>query len=192
MEDPKDTGPGSVVARADALMQRRRQNAARSGEIEEVPVLTDVVDPDDDLPVLTVMEEISIEAPAEVPAEIPAQAPDEAPPEAPAEIPAAAPDDVPAEALVTAPTTAPAEASAEEAPPPTLDHDLMAVLAHELTRRVHQRLAAELPSLVEAALQSTLADLTRELRSGIEETAEGAIRDFLNDGARLAKLHQKR
>lgn len=144
MDDPKDTGSSSVVARADALMQRRRQSSApRSPESEELPVLTEVIDPDEDLPVLTEEEEfIADETPA--------------------------------------------------AEPPALDPAVLDILAHELTRRVHERLAAELPSLVEAALQSTLAELTRELRVGIEETTEAAIRDFLAERERLAKLQQQR
>lgn len=145
MDDPKDTGPSSVVARADALMQRRRQaSGPRPPESEELPVLTEVVDLDEDLPVLTEeAEELIMDEPPE-----------------------------------------PA--------PPALDPAVLDLLAHELTRRLRQRLAAELPSLVEAALQSTLAELTRELREGITETTEAAIRDFLADEReRLAKLEQQ-
>lgn len=79
---------------------------------------------------------------------------------------------------------------AREAPMPVLDPDLVEALAHELTRRVHERLAAEIPSLVEAALQSVLGDLTQILQEGIEETSEGAIRDFLGDHDRLARLRR--
>ena len=43
--------PSPILARADALMQRRRQSP---GEIDDIPVLTDSVAlPDDDIPVLT-------------------------------------------------------------------------------------------------------------------------------------------
>lgn len=41
--------PSPILARADALMQRRHLAA---GDSEEVPVLTDVIDIDDDIPVL--------------------------------------------------------------------------------------------------------------------------------------------
>jgi hypothetical protein len=145
MDEAKDTGPGSVVARADALMQRRRQASGQApAEAEEVPVLTEVVDPDEDLPVLT--EE--------------------------------------AEELVMDEPAAPAQ--------PLLDPAVLDLLAQELTHRLRQRLAAELPSLVEAALQSTLAELTRELKEGITETTEAAIRDFLADEReRLAKQQQR-
>ena len=70
----------------------------------------------------------------------------------------------------------------EQAPPsPSLDPALFDRMAKELTRRVHDRLAAELPILVEAALQSTLAALTHELKNGLTETTEAAICDFLNE-----------
>jgi len=46
-----DLNPSPVLARADALMQRRRQNAA--GEFEDFPVLTEVISPDDDIPILS-------------------------------------------------------------------------------------------------------------------------------------------
>ena len=44
--------PSPILARADALMQRRRQNSAES---DEIPVLTDALD-DDDIPILLVAE----------------------------------------------------------------------------------------------------------------------------------------
>lgn len=65
--------------------------------------------------------------------------------------------------------------------PAGLDPVVFDRMAEELTRHVHNRLAAELPSLVEAALQSTLSALTRELEAGLTETTEAAIRDFLNE-----------
>lgn len=65
-------------------------------------------------------------------------------------------------------------APATSLPPQQLDQ-----LTQELTRRIHDRLSAELPSLVEAALQSVLPELTRELENGLGEIAEEAIRDFL-------------
>lgn len=46
MDEPDPPPPSSILARADALMQRRRG----AGEAEDLPVLTDVVPPDDDLP----------------------------------------------------------------------------------------------------------------------------------------------
>lgn len=41
--------PSPILARADALMQRRHLNA---GDAEEVPVLTDAIDAEEDIPVL--------------------------------------------------------------------------------------------------------------------------------------------
>jgi len=132
-ERPIDALAGNaVLARANALMQRRRpQN-------EDVPVLTEAV-PDSDLPVLT--------------------------------------------AVVTEEEAAAPIASA---PLPRLDPAVFDRMAQELTRRVHDRLAAELPSLVEAALNSILTDLTRELESGLTETTEAAIRDFLDEHKKQA------
>ena len=48
--------PSPILARADALMQRRRQIT----EIDDVPVLTDAIDDEDDIPVL-----IDAEAPVQ-------------------------------------------------------------------------------------------------------------------------------
>ena len=45
--------PSPIIARADALMHRRRQT---DSELDDVPVLTDSVDEFDDIPVLTEVE----------------------------------------------------------------------------------------------------------------------------------------
>ena len=42
--------PSPILARADALMQRRRQGEA--GALDDVPILTDTVETDEALPVL--------------------------------------------------------------------------------------------------------------------------------------------
>lgn len=42
--------PSPILARADALMQRRRQG--ETGPLDDVPVLTDTVEADDEPPVL--------------------------------------------------------------------------------------------------------------------------------------------
>ncbi|OQA33432.1 MAG: hypothetical protein BWY57_01195 [Betaproteobacteria bacterium ADurb.Bin341] len=121
----------SVVARADALMQRRRPQPARPPPDQDLPVLTEaVLGPEDDLPVLTVIASGEL---------------------------------------------------TEMAPQSRLDPALLEKLAQELTRRVHDRLAAELPSLVEAALQTSIAGLSRELEQGLIETTEAAIRDFIDE-----------
>ncbi|MGE5387006.1 MAG: hypothetical protein ACM3SV_14075 [Betaproteobacteria bacterium] len=120
----------SVVARADALMQRRLAHTATPLPALELPVLTEAIpDLEDGLPILT-------------------QVADER------------------------------ESSAQP------DPELMERLLQEFTRRVHKRIAAELPSLVEAALQVALSDLSRELQQGLTETTEGAIRDFLQEQRR--------
>ena len=45
-----------ILARADALMQRRRQN---SPEPDDVPLLTDAISPEDEIPLL-----VDVETPA--------------------------------------------------------------------------------------------------------------------------------
>ncbi|MGE5492520.1 MAG: hypothetical protein ACM31P_14660 [Actinomycetota bacterium] len=148
MDDLDDSNLSSVVARADALMQRRRQAATPAAE--ELPVLTEVVDPDADLPVLTLEDAV--------------------------EIPAAE-----TEAAVPPPPS-------EPAPP---DPAVLEILAHELARRLGERLTAEIPVLVEAAVQSLLPGLTQELRRGLADTTEEAIRDFLAERERLAKIQRR-
>lgn len=81
--------PSPIIARADALMQRRRQNLA---EPDEVPVLVDALD-DDDIPILLQVDTPAEPAPAE---EVPVPpAADDHPP-APSD-PAAEPDVIAAE-----------------------------------------------------------------------------------------------
>lgn len=64
---------------------------------------------------------------------------------------------------------------------PKFDPILLDKLAKEFTRRVHDRLEAELPVLVEAALQTIIVGLSRELEQGLIETTEAAIRDFIDE-----------
>ncbi len=113
--------PSPILARADALMQRRRQGG---GELDEIPVLTDTVDNDDDIPVL-------------LDAEIPA--------------PVVEPEAKPEPA---------GEVAEETLPPPAFDTAVRDALAHELARRVEQRLVAELPRLIESTLRDFLAEQT--------------------------------
>jgi len=131
MSDQDFSAGDSVVARADALMQRRRSQPVRPPSNNDLPVLTEaVLGPDDDLPVLTVIESGEL---------------------------------------------------TEAAPPSGPDPALLENMAQELTRRVHDQISAELPSLVEAALQTAIAGLSRELEQGLIETTEAAIRDFINE-----------
>ncbi|HRE16908.1 MAG TPA: hypothetical protein PLW86_07540 [Rhodocyclaceae bacterium] len=135
---PKDALAGtSVVARADALMQRRR--AQQASEPDDVPILTEAVTlPElEDFPVLTAIDS------------------DQTPPAAP---------------------PAPSQ--------PLPDQPVPDQLAQELTRTITARLNAELPHLVHIALQETLAHVEQELRNGIREATEAALRDFLNEQSR--------
>lgn len=117
--------PSPILARADALMQRRRQGG---GELDEIPVLTDTVDNDDDIPVL-------------LDAEIPA----------PVVEPDAEPDTEIAPEQIN-------DIAEETLPPPAFDTAVRDALAHELARRVEQRLVAELPRLIESTLRDFLAE----------------------------------
>ena len=132
---PDALNPGPVIARADALMQRGRQNAA--GDFEDVPVLTDVVAPDDDIPVVT-------------------------------------------------DTAAPPADAADDIGPAVLK-----ILADELAEQVRAKLAAEIPSLVEASLHTLLANLTADLQQGVSETTEHALRDFIAQREKLARQQQR-
>ena len=114
-----------ILARADALMKRRRQNSV---EVDDVPLLTDAISPDDDIPLLL----------------------DIVPPAPLAEIaPAAEPE-------VT--TVAAVEAPAEPAPSLAFEGEMLDIVAHELARRVHERLAAELPGIIETTIRDFLAE----------------------------------
>lgn len=67
------------------------------------------------------------------------------------------------------------EMPADGAPRDRFDATLAARLASEFAHTLERRLAAELPSLVEASL----AVLEADLRRGILDTADSAIKDFL-------------
>lgn len=135
--------PSPILARADALMHRKRQPEA---EFDDLPILTDAIDDEDDIPVLI------DEAPSAT-----EEAPLPATPLQPDSAPVAANTAV-LEAL--APGTSDTFAAQEEiirAPGPT-DTELREQLASELARRVEQRLAAELPRIIESTLRDFLAE----------------------------------
>jgi len=131
--------PSPILARADALMHRKRQN---DSELDDVPVLTDAID-DDDIPVLFDAENTQA-------------------------IDVAGIEEWPAEEVAETVAEAPAEHSAALAPPeeaappvaaaPTLDPGLRDLLVHELARRVEQRLSAELPRIIESTVSDFLAE----------------------------------
>lgn len=120
--------PSPILARADALMQRRRQSP---GESDDIPVLTDsILSSDDDIPLLT-----DLALPIEVPS--------------PAPPPAIANTSL--DALPAAPVK-------PAAPPPPAAAPLPEQLLTELARRVELRLTAELPRLIESTLRDLLAE----------------------------------
>lgn len=129
--------PSPILARADALMHRRRQN---DSELDDVPVLTDAID-DDDIPLL-------LDAEAETSPAIDVAATGEW-----AEDAATTVFETPAEPPTVAPP--PAEAAL---PSPALDPGLRDLLVHELARRVEQRLSAELPRIIESTVRDFLAE----------------------------------
>ncbi len=129
--------PSPILARADALMHRKRQNDV---DFDDVPVLTDAIGDDDDIPVLH-----EVEAP----------------------LPAAA-SSLPASETFMPETSAAPEISiaADESNWPdtpsladlTLNAMLREQFASELARRVEQRLATELPRIIEATVRDFLAE----------------------------------
>lgn len=127
--------PSPILARADALMHRKRQSNA---DFDDVPVLTDAIDDDDDIPLLLEIDEQQQEsvlqpAPLETQSDIAPQANDDVSIELPlADIPP----------LAARP----------------LDSELREQLAGELARRIEQRITAELPRLIDSALRDFLAE----------------------------------
>jgi len=126
-------------------MHRKRQSEA---DIEDVPLLTDAIDDEDDIPVLVV------EAPS-APAEalFPAATDPENPQTVATETLGAG------EVLTVASATKQTQPETASAPTPS-DTELREQLASELARRVEQRLAAELPRIIESTLRDFLAEQT--------------------------------
>lgn len=115
-----------ILARADALMQRRRQNSA---ELDDIPLLTDTVNPvesDDDVPVLLDIEPVSLQG-------------------------------EPEQAIEEIDELLPPEQEAASAAP-AFDAALHDIIAHEIARRVEQRLADELPRIIESTVRDFLAE----------------------------------
>jgi len=137
--------PSPILARADALMHRKRQTEA---DIEDVPLLTDAIDDEDDIPVLVVE---APSAPAEAP--LPAATDPETSQTVATETLGTE------EALTVGSTTKQTQPESASAPTPS-DTELREQLASELARRVEQRLAAELPRIIESTLRDFLAEQT--------------------------------
>lgn len=130
--------PSPILARADALMRRQRQN---DGEPDEIPVLTDALD--DDIPVLLDIDEALL-APIDLP---PAEE------ESPFALPAPTAVPVQAEPPITD--------LAATLEPPTIDQETREAMLRELSERLQRRLSAELPRLIEATLRDYLAERAR-------------------------------
>jgi hypothetical protein len=125
--------PSPILARADALMQRRHLS---NNDPEEVPVLTDAIDVDDDIPVL--LDVATTPDSQTLPDD---KAPDEA----------AACLDAPKS--LARPTTAHAPA-----PHPAIDPAWRDALVDELSCRIEQRLLLEIPKIIESTVQELLAE----------------------------------
>lgn len=226
----------SIVARADALMQKRRtgpNGEPTNGDdgipvltidFDDVPTLTQVDTDDDDIPVLTLSLDEPDLPPAPTPplAEFPpatAAVEDDASPPAwetaeeiaPATAEACA--DAPplaTEVLNEAPPAPATESSPNDAPGPDAGEDDWAreeigeavvpdqpavdleALSRELADQVRSRLLAELPTLVEAALQSTLRELTDTLKDGLRDTTDAALKDFIKSHIKPITAGQNR
>jgi hypothetical protein len=132
-----------IIARADALMQRRRQNP----DSDDVPLLTDAIDPnkpetDDDIPVLRHIESSEPRPPHQ--------------PVTPTHSPAA-----PTPPRLPIPPPQRPAAAAQDVPFPALNSELFLNredVAHDLARRIEKRLTAELPRLIAAAVADYLAE----------------------------------
>jgi hypothetical protein len=127
--------PSPILARADAFMQRRRQN---SPETDDVPLLTDAISPEDEIPLL-----VDVETPAPPVKNGSAVSP---------ELEVEAETEAKIEAIV------PIEPAPEPAPGLALEGEILDIVAHELARRVQARLAAELPAIVESTIREFLAE----------------------------------
>ena len=143
-----------VVERADALMRRRRFVAITSQQPNPFPVTTHAppnqLPTEDDLPVLTEVISADDDVPVLTDA-LPAS-----------EEAAAFSADAEREALVS-------EISRR------LTSQLSSELGSELAQAVERRLAAELPTLIEAVM----LDVGTQLRAGIAASVGDACRDFV-------------
>ncbi len=115
-----------IIARADALMHRKRQS---SSELNDIPVLTDAVDEDDDIPLLTdidpdpVLEDaVALESESSA-----------------------------GEIVINEQQDAPAAS-------PLIDPGLRDQLVHELASRIEERLRAALPQIINSTVKDFLAE----------------------------------
>jgi hypothetical protein len=128
-----------ILARADALMHRRRQSEQES---DEIPVLTDSID-DDDIPVLTEVETTLENALSQVEdAEIGME---------------------PVEAFVL---DEPIDILEPQSPEPSaIDLSIRNQLIHELTCRIEERIQAALPEIIGSTVKEFLAEQDKIAKS---------------------------
>jgi len=126
--------PSPIIARADALMHRRRQT---DSEFEDIPVLTDSVD---DIPVFT--EVGARPEPEFLPETLESPEPLEA-----FEVAEVVAEPVADTTSLAAPET-----------PTTLDPILRDELVRELAGRIEERIKAALPEIISSTVRDFLAD----------------------------------
>lgn len=83
------------------------------------------------------------------------------------------------------------QASASQQPG-QVDPAVLNVLSGELAHAVSNRLSAELPDIVQGALESMINHLELELRASINAATQAAIRDFLAERERVSRLQSGR
>lgn len=76
--------------------------------------------------------------------------------------------------------------------PGQVDPAVLNVLSGELAHAVSNRLSAELPDIVQGALESMINHLELELRASINAATQAAIRDFLAERERVSRLQSGR
>lgn len=160
-----------ILARADALMRRKRPS-----EADEIPILTDAFD-DDDIPLLLDIEALGGNEEPSPPAPAVPDIPVTAEPARASGLPSGEPEEdshqtastpaspesitpQPVEILPTPPCEEEPPKSRQEEDAPILQatptQALPEMLLKELSERLQQRLAAELPRLIEATLREYL------------------------------------
>ena len=131
--------PSQIIARADALMHRRRQS---DQDFDDIPVLTDSIDDFDDIPVLTEVESALENALSQLEDSMVTVEATEAV-EAVESVEAEEPLETVLQAL---PTT------------PAIDPAIRDQLVHELTCRIEERIKAALPEIISSTVRDFLAD----------------------------------
>ena len=142
--------PSPILARADALMQRRRHPS----EVDDIPVLTDAVSIEDDIPVL-----VDVVDPVPV-----VERGDDLATESLVERNQAIPELVVSKPAISEPAVfEPVVSDNADFDTAVFDNavsetSIRDTLARELAHRVQERITAELPRIIESTLRDFLAE----------------------------------